>query len=70
MSAPIMSCDMQWIFKYSFKFKFEVHYVILHSNCVIRDINTYTYLNHKPIFEWYVVRCDSKNKYQKHIYLR
>ena len=24
-----------------------------------------TYLNQTPIFEWFVVGCDSKNRYQK-----
>ena len=29
--------------------------------------NLVTYLNRTPIIEWYVVRCGSKNGYQKGI---
>ena len=29
--------------------------------------NLVTCLNHTPIFQWYVVRCGSKNRYQKGI---
>ena len=27
--------------------------------------NSITYLDQTPIFEWYLVRCGSKNRYQK-----
>ena len=34
-------------------------------------LNLITYRNRTPIFEWYVVRCGSKNNYQKkHVYER
>jgi hypothetical protein len=32
--------------------------------------NSVTYLNGTPIFEWWVVRCRSKNKYQKDMCLK
>ena len=31
---------------------------------------TLTYLNQTPIFEWYVIRFSSKNKYQKDMCLK
>ena len=32
--------------------------------------NSVTYLNGTPIFEWWVVRCEYKNNYQKHMCLK
>ena len=32
--------------------------------------NSITYLNQTPIFEWYVVRCGTKNGYQKDVFER
>jgi hypothetical protein len=32
--------------------------------------DSFTYLNQTPIFDWYVIRCGSKNKYQKDMCLK
>ena len=32
--------------------------------------NLVTYIKYQPIFEWSVVRCGSKNRHQKDIYLK
>ena len=32
--------------------------------------NSVTHRNWTPIFEWYVIRCGSKNKYQKYTCLK
>ena len=33
-------------------------------------LNSVTYLNRTPIFEWYVIRCGSENKHQKDMCLK
>ena len=35
---------------------------------MVDEPNLITYRNHTHAFEWYLVRCDSKNGYQKNMY--
>ena len=44
---------------------------INHSTCNKIDVpDSVIYLSETSIFEWYMVRCDSKNKYQKSVCLK
>ena len=43
----------------------------MHRKCIKVDLpNLVTYLDWTPIFEWYVVICDSKNRYETDMCLK